>query len=162
MNNNKKERNLSTIAALLLFAVFAVGVFSVLLGGVKLYRALVQRDENAYDTRTCSQYLLSKLRQSPTPDAVSVSQFGNADALVITQDIEGDAFVTRIYCHNGWLMELYSIADAEFSPEDGEKVLPASGLSVTQTDDLLCITITDPEGKEQMLQHTLRGWEAVP
>lgn len=162
MNNNKKERNLSTVAALLLFAVFAVGVFSVLLSGVKIYRALVLRDETSYDSRTCSQYLASKLRQSPTPDAVSISKFGDADALVITQVIEGDAFVTRIYCHNGWLMELYSIAEAEFSPEDGEKVLPASILSVTQTDDLLCITVIDAGGNEQTLQHTLRGWEVVP
>ncbi|MBO5891629.1 MAG: DUF4860 domain-containing protein [Oscillospiraceae bacterium] len=162
MKSNKKERKLSTIAALLLFAVFATGVFAVLLTGAKVYRTLVQRDETVYDSRTCSQYLLSKLRQAPNPDSVSISDFGQSNALVITQVIEGDAYVTRIYCHNGWLMELFSVAEGAFSPEDGEKILPASDLKVTQQGDLLKIAITDGNGEKLQLQYTLRGWEEVP
>ena len=162
MNNSKKERKLSTVAALILFSVFAVGVLGVLLGGAKLYRALVQRDVTAYDSRTCSQYLLSKLRQAPAPDAVEVSQFGDAEALVITQVVEGDTYITRIYCHNGWLMELFSLSEGEFSPEDGEKVLPASGLNVTQQGDLLIIAVTDGNGENLQLRCTMRGWEEMP
>ena len=162
MKNNKKERNISTIAALMLFVVFATGVFAVLLTGAKVYRTLVQRDESTYDSRTCSQYLASKLRQVPNPDAVSISEFGESEALVITQVIEGDAYVTRIYCHNGWLMELFSVAGGEFSPEDGEKVLPASALNVMQQGDLLTIGITDGNGEDLQLQYTLRGWEEMP
>jgi len=162
MKSNKKERNLSTIAALLLFAVFATGVFAVLLTGAKVYRTLVQRDETVYDSRTCSQYLASKLRQIPTPDAISVSEFGESEALIITQVMEEDTYVTRIYCHNGWLMELFSVAQGEFSPEDGEKVLPASGLKVTQQGDLLMISVTDGNGEHLQLRFTLRGWEEMP
>lgn len=162
MKSNKKERNLSTIAALLLFAVFATGVFAVLLTGAKVYRTLVQRDETVYDSRTCSQYLASKLRQTPTPDAISVSEFGESEALIITQVMEEDTYVTRIYCHNGWLMELFSVAQGEFSPEDGEKVLPASGLKVTQQGDLLMISVTDGNGEHLQLRFTLRGWEEMP
>jgi len=162
MKDYKKERNLSTIAALLLFAVFATGVFAVLLTGAKVYRTLVQRDETVYDSRTCSQYLASKLRQIPTPDAISVSEFGESEALIITQVMEEDTYVTRIYCHNGWLMELFSVAQGEFSPEDGEKVLPASGLKVTQQGDLLMISVTDGNGEHLQLRFTLRGWEEMP
>ncbi len=161
MENNKIERKLSTVAALLLFAVFATGVFAVLLTGAKIYRNLVRVDASAYDSRTCSQYLASKIRQAPSPDAVCVEVFWGTEALVITQNIDGDAYVTRIYCHDGWLMELFSIADGEFSPEDGDKVLPASNLSVTQQQDLLLISVTDGNGKQMQLRHTLRGWEDV-
>ena len=162
MKDNKKEHSLSTIAALLLFVIFATGVFAVLLTGAKVYRGLTQRDASAYDSRTCSQYLASKLRQAPSPDAVSVSEFGGAEALVITQVIDGDAYTTQIYCYNGWLMELFCVAGGEFSPEDGEKVLPASGLKVTQQGDLLMISVTDGNGEHLQLRFTLRGWEEMP
>lgn len=159
MKNYKNERKLSTVAALLLFTVFAVGVFSVLFGGTRIYRNLVQRDAATYDSRTGCQYLMSKLRQAPEPQAVGVSQFEGLDTLLITETIDGDMLVTRIYCYNGWLMELYSFSDSEFSPEDGEKVLPAKSFSVTQQQDLLLLELTDENGKSYELRHTLRGWE---
>lgn len=162
MKDNKKERNLSIIAAILLFAIFATGVFAVLLTGAKVYRALVQRNETAYDSRTCSQYLASKLRQTPNPDAVSASEFGESEALIITQVIEGETYVTRIYCHNGWLMELFSVAGGEFSPEDGEKILPASEMKIAQQGDLLMISVTDGNGENLRLRYSLRGWEETP
>ena len=162
MKDYKNARSLSAVAALLLFAVFAVGVFSVLLGGAEGYRRLTRRDEAAYDSRTCIQYLAAKLRQAPEPAAVGIADFGDGKALQITQTVEGECYVTRIYCYDGWLMELFSIADGDFSPEDGEKVLPASAFSVTQRQDLLVIHITDGNGQKLQLQHTLRGWEGMP
>lgn len=162
MKDNKKEHSLSTIAALLLFSVFATGVFAVLLTGAKVYRTLVQRDETAYDSRTCSQYLATKLRQVPSPDAVSIAEFGGAEALVITQVIDGDAYITRIYCYDGWLMELFSVAGGEFSPEDGERILPASDMSVIQQQDLLIISVTDGSGENLQLRYAQRGWEELP
>lgn len=156
MRNYKKERSLSTVAALLLLSVFAACVLSVLLSGGKVYRTLAQRDADAYDSRTCSQYLLSKLRQAPDANGVSILDFGGSEAIQIAQTIEGDRYVTRIYCYDGWLMELFCLADGAFSPEDGEKVLPASDLSVTQQQDLLVIGITDGNGQKLQLRHTLR------
>ena len=162
MKDYKKERSLSTVAAILLFVVFAAGVFGVLLGGAEVYRSLAQRDAEVYDSRTCHQYLANKLRQAPKPDAVRIVPFGESDGLQIVQSVEGEPYVTWIYCHDGWLMELFCIADGEFSAEDGEKILPASGLSVTQQQDLLRIDITDENGQTLQLNHALRGWEETP
>ena len=154
-----KKTITSAVAAVLLLAVFATGVLAVLLSGANIYRSLVQRDETAYDSRTGSQYLLSKLRQIPEPGAVRVAEFGQTEALMITQVVEGESYVTRIYCHNGWLMELFSAADGEFSPEDGEKILPASKLQVSQQGGLLTVVVTDENGESQQLRYSLRGWE---
>ena len=84
----KKEHALVPIAALLTFALFAIGILSVLLGGSQVYRRLTLRDQRSYDSRTCTQYIATKLRQAPAPDAVSVAPFGDSDALLIQQDIE--------------------------------------------------------------------------
>ena len=146
----------------MLMAVFAVGVLGVLLGGAQCYRRLTWRDAAAYESRTCAQYLMSKLRQAPETDGVQIVSFGGGDGLLIPETVEGEDYVTRIYCHDGWLMELYSVADGEFAPEDGEKILPASGLAVTRQRDLLLIGITDGSGQALSLKILLRGWEELP
>lgn len=142
MMDHKKFSSLSTVAALLVLAVFAVGIMGVLLSGVTAYRRLTQRDQKAYDCRTAAQYLTTKLRQAPGSGAVSMGSFGDGDALVIQEEWEGTAFVTRIYCHDGWLMELYSIAEGSFSPKDGQKIVPMDRLQTRQQGALLELTLT--------------------
>lgn len=149
MMEQKNARSLSTLAALLTLAVFAVSVLSVLLGGAQAYRRLTRRDQAVYDSRTCAQYLTMKLRQAPGP--VSLSSFGEGDAIDILQTYGGEDYVVRIYCHEGWLMELFCLAGAEFDPADGEKILQGSHLSVTEEAGLIKLTMLDGSGQEVSL-----------
>lgn len=159
MRNYNKERSLSVLTALLTFALFAIGILSVLLGGAKAYQRLTQRDQRSYDCRTCTQYIATKLRQAPAPDAVAVSTLGGADALVITEEIEGTPYTTRIYCHDGWLMELFTAATGSFSPEDGEKILPLKQLSLTREGSLITASLTGENNETWHLTLAIRGSE---
>lgn len=157
MKEYMKVRSLPTIAALLVLAVFAVGILSVLLGGAAAYQRLNQRDQAAFESRTCVQYLATKVRQASGPDAVSIAPFGQTDALVIRQDLEGEVYLTRIYCHDGWMMELYGFEDGQYAPEDGEKILPLSGLEMDMQQDLLSISVAAADGSRQQLVLAVRG-----
>ena len=149
MMEQKNARSLTTLAALLTLAVFAIAILSVLLGGAQAYRRLTQRDQAVYVSRTCAQYLTMKLRQAPGP--VSLSEFGDGDAIDILHTYDGTDYVVRIYCYEGWLMELFCLADAEFEPEDGERVLPGSDLSVTEEAGLLRLAMRDGSGQKVAL-----------
>lgn len=157
--NDNKTRSASMIAALIVLALFAVGILSVLLGGAGAYRRLTTRDQQAYEDRTCSQYLATKLRQASCADAVEVLPFGDTDALRITQILEGEVYETRIYCHDGWLMELFSLAGGEFSPEDGEQILEAKGLKIQNQQGLYTLELTGEDGKRILLTLSARGGE---
>ena len=157
MKNPNNARSLSALAALLTFALFAIGILSVLLGGANVYRRLNQRDQQSYDSRTCAQYITTKLRQAPAPDAVVIAPFGDGDALLITEIIEEGTYLTRVYCYNGWLMELFTVSDGEFAPEDGEKILPLQALSLSLDGSLISVSLTDPEGLSQQLTLHIRG-----
>lgn len=160
MKNYTKERSLSTLAALLTFALFAIGILSVLLGGANVYQRLNQRDQNSYDSRTCAQYIATKLRQAPSPGAVAVAPFGDGDGLFITETIGDCAYLTRVYCHDGWLMELFTVVGGEFSPEDGEKILPLRTLSLTRDGSLVSVQLTDLDNTSQRLTLHIRGGSA--
>ena len=159
MKDDKNARSLSTVAALLLLAVFAVGVLSVLLSGAESYRRLTRQDQADFDSRTCAQYLASKIRQAPSPESIEISDLQGVVVLQIAEKIDGEQYLTRIYCYEGWLMELYSFAQGDFSPEDGEKILPASDLQLTRQKDLLTVEFLDSSAEPVLLRLSVRGWE---
>ena len=156
MKQHVQMRSLSTVAALLVLAVFAVGILSVLLGGVNAYTRLTARDQTAFDSRSAAQYLATKVRQISGSEAMSVAPFGDGQALVIAEVVEGDMYLTRIYCYKGWLMELYSPA-GEFDLEDGEKLLPLKNLELTLEGRLLSTVFTAEDGKVQTQKLWIRG-----
>ena len=158
MKERSNRQSITTLAALLLLGVFGVSILSVLLTGAGTYRRLVQRHQLSYDRRTCAQYVAARVRQAPSPDAVTLSRFGSSDALVIREDVDGTVYLTRVYCHDGWLMELFSAAGSDFAPEDGQKLLPADSLTLTQTGTLLQADITHG-GETTQVAVQLRGKE---
>jgi len=160
MRERNKRQSISALATLLLLGVFGVSILSVLLTGAGTYRRLTWRDQMSYDSRTCAQYVAAKVRQAASAEAVALNSFGSSDALIIREELDGATYLTRIYCHNGWLMELFAAADGDFAPEDGEKILPADCLALMQTGNLLRADITLGEETTQVLLY-LRGGEGA-
>lgn len=137
--------------ALLLFGVFAVCLLAVLLTGANSYQSLTQRDRTASDSRTCAQYLSTRVRQADQYQAIGVEPFGGGDALSFRQDIDGREYLTRVYVWDGWLMELFSAADTALSPQDGERIMAAQALTAEQRDGLLYLSITPAQGERTEL-----------
>lgn len=157
----KQHKNLlSGAAALLVLAVFAVGILGTLLGGAGIYRRLTRRDQLAYNSRTLVQYVATRVRQAP--GAVTVADFGGCDALVIPQQVGEETYITRVYCFDGWMMELFSSENGVFDPQDGEKLLPAQGLELEMEAGLLHARVRDNQGAIHELYLHLPGQEGTP
>ncbi len=150
------NRTLGAFAALALFGVFALGILASLLTGAGVYRRLAQHSEDSGVQRTAAQYLSMRVRQSTSPQNIRVGSFGS-DALEIPQELNGQLYLTRVYCHEGWLMELFSTAQGDFSPGDGEKILPLESLSISLEQGLLTLSYPNAEGAVQQLCLSL--WE---
>lgn len=157
MMNRSSKQHLSGVFPLLLFAVLAACVLTVLMTGAGLYRRLTGRDSDAQVLRTAGQYIAVKVRQTETPDAVSVGDFGGENALIIAQELEGETYLTRVYCYDGWLRELFSADESGMSPEDGEKLLEMDSLAFTEEDGLLTVGLTDGENSRTLLLHLREG-----
>lgn len=156
MKRQGTKHHMDGLLMLLLFGVFAVCVLIVLLTGARAYRGLTDRDRAAYDRRTCVQYIATKVRQGDLTGGVAVEPFGDAAALCL-KDPEG--FITRLYCFDGWLMELYTFADGALEPQDGERIMPLAGLELTLEDGLLTAELQAGEGVTDTLRLSLRSEE---
>ena len=139
--------------------MFAAGILSVLLSGAGVYRRVTLRDEGAYDRRTCVQYLATRVRQTPSARAITVTKFGDGDCLLITEEMDGAEYLTRVYCHEGWLMELFSPAGLSFAPEDGARLFPLAALVVEREAGLLRMTAEETDGETVTFLVTPRGGE---
>lgn len=137
MRKQPVNHQIDGLVALLLFGVFSVCILAVLLTGADTYRRLTDRDRAAFDRRTCLQYIATRVRQSDTLDGVAVADFNGVDALVFS---EGDGYVTRIYCHNGYIMELYADEALDLTLEAGEPVIESEPLEFSMEDGRLAVT----------------------
>lgn len=158
MKQKNITHHLDGLIALLLFGVFAVCVLVVLLTGADAYRRLTERDLTAYERRTCIQYIATRVRQADRLQNIKVESFGDGDALVLNADLE---YVTYVYVHEGWLMELYCWSEEPMTPGDGEKIMELSELSLTLEDGVLSVSAVDGDGEETSLILSLRSGEGV-
>ncbi len=107
MSQRAIQHHTDALAALLVYGVFAACVLAVLLTGANAYRRLTLRDREVDNRRTCVQYIATRVRQSDHAGGVAVEDFGGG-ALVLNADSD---YPTWIYCRDGWLMELYCLAE---------------------------------------------------
>ena len=155
MTRFKSKHYMDGLLILLLFGVFAVSILAVLLSGAGAYRRLTERDDRAYDRRTATQYGSARVRQAA--GEVTVVDFGGVEALELWEDIECETYVTRVYCSDGYLRELFCWEEAELAPEDGEIVLPAQEMSLNLEDGLLDVEIVSGDGETLNLTLALRS-----
>ena len=156
-----KERsgklNVEGVLAFVLFGIFALCILGTLLQGVRVYRELTERGQSSYADRTAAQYLATRVRQADTAGAVSVGTFGMVETLELTETIDGTEYITRVYCFDGYIRELFTAASHEFMPYDGECILPAEELDFTLRDGLLTAEITAESGQTLRVCLSLRS-----
>ena len=137
MKKQPIRHQLDGLIALLLFGVFSVCILAVLLTGADAYRRLTDRDRAAFDRRTTLQYLATRVRQADRESGVYVTDFNGVNALVFS---DGDGYVTRVYCHNGSIMELYAEEGLDLSLEAGEPIMAAEELDFSMEDGRLRVS----------------------
>lgn len=149
--NNTK---ITDILALLVFAIFAVCLLLVLLSGARVYRDLTEQAQTAFEARAAVQYITMRVRQAET---VAAEDFDGCVALVLPEEINGERYLTRVYCYGGYIRELFCAEGALLTKADGEKILPADHLRFDLSEQLLTVQL---DGQKIYLD--LTGKEAAP
>lgn len=163
MKNQPNQWKLSGLMALLVFFLFALCLLLVVLTGARVYRTTVQSGQAHFEYRTPAQYLTTKIRQSDCLEQLTVESFCGADALVFREEIQGEAYRTLVYCHDGWLRELFCTESGTFTPEDGQAILPLQRLTLQLNNGLLSAYMVSSDGTCIPLVVTLRsGREVLP
>ena len=169
MKTQHRKMDASALAPLLLFTIFTLCVIFVLLIGAHIYESSVSRGQRSYDQRTVAHYLSNRVRQIDCSDAWFVGDFHEAqpltegNTLFFREVLQGEVYYTRVYCHNGYLYELCSIAGKGFDPSDGEKILALDALHFRAEDHLLQIQYQYTNGEsDELFLHLHNGTVVEP
>jgi hypothetical protein len=165
---NYNKNDISFVIPLLTLTIFSLCILLVLLFGAKLYKNALDQDRSDFDKRTANQYLLTRIRQSDAEGRVFIGSFASGqpsqegDTFYLVEELGGELYYTRIYCHEGYLYELFTAAEDTFDKADGEKILPLDGLSFQIVADRLQIHVEHTDCSTTDLTASLRSMEGIP
>jgi len=149
-------------ATFLMFCAFTACLLLVLASGAGAYRDIKQVGEERFSENTCLGYIATKVRHYDRTGAVRIGQIGETEALQLREVIDGEPYVTSLYCYDGHVMELFSQEGFEFLPQDGIAVLDVISLDFDMTaDGLLRVSCTGTSGKATAVELSLRSGEAA-
>ena len=139
-----RGRSFDTLFVLVVFGIFAVSVLMVLMLGASIYRNINDISTDRQNEHTALAYIWTKSANFDDAESISVGDFNGVSALIIDEIIGDTHFVTRIYNHDGWLLELFSEAGLDFSLDDGVRVVMVDDLNFEAVDyGLIQVSIGD-------------------
>lgn len=139
--NDRTIRAFNTFFILAVFSLFAICSLLVVLFGANVYHGLVSDLDANNEVRTSLSYVSNKVRAADSRD-ISVRTDAGQQVLVITRQYSGEKYDTYIYHYQGSLYELFTKAQNQFVPGNGDKITPLSGFSVKKDGDRLTLTAT--------------------
>ena len=133
MNRVLKGRNIDTIFVLIVFSIFAFSVLMVLMLGASVYRNINDISREGQQEHTALSYIWTKTKNYDSAGSIVAGDFNGIPALFIYEQLGEEVFITAIYSYDGWLCELYSSAELDFSPGDGDRIIQTGKLNFRET-----------------------------
>ena len=147
-----------TVFILALMALFGIISVYVIMIGAKQYKSIADRMSENYETRTVASYLEEKLSQSDVSGSADVVMLDSVEALVLTDNINGQLYNTYIYAYDGYLLEITVSDGTEVTPGSGQKLLETGSLDIDMvSSNLFHFTITDTTDKDYSLYVSLKS-----
>ena len=129
-----------------LLGLFAVMSTLMVLLGAQMYRNTVDHAAANNEGRVLGAYVRSMIRAEDGADDVAVENFGGMPVLALSEHIDGEDYVTWLYCHEGQLFEQYTSAGHDFEPDSGTAICPAQRFEPTLSDGLLTVDMIEGDG----------------
>lgn len=120
----------SAVGSMLLFVLFAVCMLMAVAVAADTYSRIKSGYQQSFGAAASIKYISNKLRAS---DSVTLLENGAA--------IESGGAVSVIYCEDGALYEKNELPGGDLSPEGGDRISQADGLSITECGGLYEITV---------------------
>lgn len=140
-------RTAGTLLAFVLVCLFALLSVLVVTIGIQAYEQIVENTQTNAELRTSLSYTANKIRVYDGFGEMEALQIGDMDVLALHETVDGDRYVTYIYCFNGMLYEWFTAADTPFDPLQGEALLPMESFAVTVDANGIWQTYTNMQGQ---------------
>jgi len=144
------------VSMLALLCIFIIGSLVLMNVGVHVYKNIVENNAENFRLRASLSYMATKVRQYDTADTISVQEENGVPMLVFQEDLDGTKYLTRIYCYEGNMMELFQEEGLEHDLNDGFEIMELDDLYIEQQGNQILLTAIDG-GEKETLALSLRS-----
>ncbi len=125
----RRDHSVSGLFAFVLVGLFTLLALTIVLAGVRSYRAMGDSARLVTQERIALGYVSGKLRGSGDRNNVSFREEQGVKLLVIREQADAETYETRIYSAGGILREQFCDASVPFSADDGEQIASLPGFT---------------------------------
>ena len=150
------QHGMQGVFVFVLLGLFAVMSTLMVLLGAQMYRNTVDHATANNEDRVLGAYVRSMVRAQDAAGAVSTEEMDGVKALALRESLEGEDYVTWLYCWEGQLYEQFTEAGGDFRPASGTAICPAEAFEPSLEGGLLTIDMTDGKGERDTVEVALR------
>ena len=154
--HRKVQHSMQGVFVFVLLGLFAVMSTLMVLLGAQMYRNTVDRSTANNEDRVLSAYVRSMIRAEDTSGAMEIGEYDGVKALAMREDLDGEAYVTWLYCYEGQMYEWFTSDDGEFRPESGTAICPAQRFEPSLDNGLLTVNLVNAKGEPETVRVALR------
>ena len=155
-NHKTVQHSMHGVFVFVLLGLFAVMSTLMVLLGAQMYRNTVDRSTANNEDRVLSAYVRSMIRAEDTSGAMEIGEYDGVKALAMREDLDGEAYVTWLYCYEGQMYEWFTSDDGEFRPESGTAICPAQRFEPSLDNGLLTVNLVNAKGEPETVRVALR------
>lgn len=150
----EKDRS-GRIFTMILFMLFVTVMLIAILIGTSVFSALRTTDAQIEESRLSLVLIPNIIRASDEANAVSEATGPEGPALVLTERLETGAYETRIYKHDGYIVQEYALAGTGISPDAADPIVESDVFGFELADGLL--TVRTDDGETSIAMRSLVG-----
>ena len=150
------QHSMQGVFVFVLLGLFAVMSTLMVLLGAQMYRNTVDHAAANNRDRVLSAYVRSMVRAEDAAQAVKIEARDGIPVLEMHEVLDGEGYVTMLYCFEGQLYELFTSEGYEFEPLSGTAICPAQRFEPRLEDGLLTVDMINAEGLGETVQVALR------
>lgn len=152
------SHDISGVFVFLLLGIFAVFSTVMVLLGARVYKGTVERLGEHNAERIAPSYVRSMIRADDEDGGITIGEEAGVTVVTLQNEYDEELYLTRVYCYEGSLRELFSSAEREFDPADGEIVCACDEITAQKAPGLLTINLRNGDTWTQVdiALHALR------
>ena len=152
-----KRHTVDVLFLITLFCVFAISVITLTGTGATVYEHIVDRMDSNFVSRSSFSYVINKVRQNDRLGNVSIGKYGEADSIIISEEISNTEYCTYLYYYDGSLREIFSRKDQFFDLNLGNSIIELSDFQIEKISDSLCKVVLTNDGNISTLYINVRS-----
>lgn len=138
-----------------LFALFIVVLLLALVCGTNVYRDLYDTSQRIAQQRAATALIANTVKAVDTQGAVFEGPGPEGPALVMRETIDSQVYETRLYEHQGSIVQEYALAGSDYNPERASVLVESSTFGFVYEGGLL--TIWTDDGAVEVAMRTATG-----